>query len=304
MNVLVLGGLGHIGSKLIEDLSKDKKINKVIVIDNFLTNRYCSLFNIKKSKLIFKFYDILSFDFKILYQKYNFDLIINLAAITDASSSFKIKNKLFKNNFEITKKITNFIKDTNIKLIFISSTSVYGENSKIVNENSLLIPQSPYAECKIKEENFIKKKIKHKNQYIILRFGTIAGISKGMRFHTAVNKFCFEASFDLPILVWKSALRQYRPYLSLSDASKSILFLLKKNHFNNDTYNVLSENLRPIDIINEIKKHKKRIKVNLTNNKIMNLLSYKVENIKFKKLGFTFSGSIAEEIKNTMNLLN
>ena len=303
MNILVLGGLGHIGSKLIEVLSKDSKIKKIVIIDNFLTNRYCSLFNIRKSKLSFEFCDILEADLNTLNQKYDFNILINLSAITDASSSFTIKNKIFANNFNITKKVTNFVKNNSIKLIFISSTSVYGENSKIVNEDSILLPQSPYAECKIKEENYIKKYLKKNNQFVILRFGTIAGVSKGMRFHTAVNKFCFEASFDLPITVWKSALRQFRPYLSLSDATKSILFLVKKNHFNNNIYNILSENLRPIDIINEIKKHKKDIKIELTNNRIMNLLSYRVENKKFRDLGFNFTGSISKEIKDTLNLL-
>ena len=303
MNILVLGGLGHIGSKLIEVLSKDSKIKKIVIIDNFLTNRYCSLFNIRKSKLSFEFCDILEADLNTLNQKYDFNILINLSAITDASSSFTIKNKIFANNFNITKKVTNFVKNNSIKLIFISSTSVYGENSKIVNEDSILLPQSPYAECKIKEENYIKKYLKKNNQFVILRFGTIAGVSKGMRFHTAVNKFCFEASFDLPITVWKSALRQFRPYLSLSDATKSILFLVKKNHFNNNIYNILSENLRPIDIINEIKKHKKDIKIELTNNRIMNLLSYRVENKKFRDLGFNFTGSISKEVKDTLNLL-
>lgn len=303
MNILVLGGLGHIGSKLIEVLSKDNKINKIVIVDNLITNRYCSLFNIKKSKFSFEFCDVLKVDLNILNQKYDFKILINLSAITDASSSFKIKSKIFNNNYNITKKVTNFIKKNSVKLIFISSTSVYGENSKIVNENSTLFPQSPYAECKIKEENYIKKNLKKNNQFVILRFGTIAGVSKGMRFHTAVNKFCFEASFDLPITVWKSALRQYRPYLSLSDATKSILFLVKKNYFNNETYNILSENLRPIDIIDEIKKYKKDIKIDLTDSRIMNLLSYRVENKKFRKLGFNFSGSIAKEIKDTLNLL-
>ena len=47
----------------------------------------------------------------------------------------------------------------NTKLIYISSTSVYGSNDKIMYENNkrnTLKPQSPYAVCKIKEENFLK----------------------------------------------------------------------------------------------------------------------------------------------------
>ena len=45
-------------------------------------------------------------------------------------------------------------------------------------------------------------------KFIILRFGTIYGVSSGMRFHTAVNKFCYQAAFNKPLTVWKTALNQ------------------------------------------------------------------------------------------------
>ena len=57
-------------------------------------------------------------------------------------------------------------------------------------------------------------------KYNTFRFGTIAGVSKGIRFHTAVNKFCFNAALDKDINVYKTALNQYRPYLTLRDAFK------------------------------------------------------------------------------------
>ena len=60
-----------------------------------------------------------------------------------------------------------------------------------------LTPQSPYAEIKLKEENMLKKQ--KKISYISLRFGTISGYSEGMRFHTAVNTFCFNAIMNLKI---------------------------------------------------------------------------------------------------------
>ena len=67
-----------------------------------------------------------------------------------------------------------------------------------------LKPQSPYAQIKLIEEEMLRKETK-KIKYITYRFGTISGISSGMRFHTAVNKFCFNASIDEPITVYKTA---------------------------------------------------------------------------------------------------
>ena len=50
MKILITGGLGHIGSHLLENINKINKIKKVYVIDNLSTNRYSSLFNLPKSK--------------------------------------------------------------------------------------------------------------------------------------------------------------------------------------------------------------------------------------------------------------
>ena len=50
MKILITGGLGHIGSYLLENINKIKLVKKVYVIDNFYTNRYNSLFNLPKNK--------------------------------------------------------------------------------------------------------------------------------------------------------------------------------------------------------------------------------------------------------------
>ena len=107
----------------------------------------------------------------------------------------------------------------------MSSTSVYGTQKDLVSEDcdiEDLSPQSPYANTKLKEEEFILSFSKNKTlNAVILRFGTIFGISQGIRFHTAVNKFCWQASVGLPITVWKLRTVK-RPYLDLLDASRAI----------------------------------------------------------------------------------
>ena len=45
MNLLITGGCGHIGSHLIRSLPRQYNLT---VVDNFLTQRYCSLFNLKR----------------------------------------------------------------------------------------------------------------------------------------------------------------------------------------------------------------------------------------------------------------
>ena len=55
MKILITGGLGHIGSYLLENIDKIKFIKKIYIIDNLSTNRYSSLFNLPKTKKKFIF---------------------------------------------------------------------------------------------------------------------------------------------------------------------------------------------------------------------------------------------------------
>lgn len=304
--IIITGGLGHIGSMLACDAAKKFPDYKIFIIDNLMTMRFASIFNFKNYKNIY-FYEIdLSKKIESTLFKKN-SIIINLAAITDAAGSFNNSHKVEKNNLTILKNLVNISKKKNCRLIHLSSTSVYGTQSDLVDEDckkSELKPQSPYAESKLKEEEFLKK---HKNSmsYICLRFGTIYGFSVGMRFHTAVNKFCWQAANDQQITVWKTAFDQKRPYLDLKDACRAIVFLIERNIFNNEVYNVLTHNLTVREVVNVLKRYKPKLKVKFVNSKIMNQLSYDVSNKKFQELGFKFKGNLDGSIKKTLkNLLN
>jgi len=209
MNILITGGFGHLGSILIEKFINNKKIKKIFIIDNFLTQRFCSFIKIKKKEKIIFFDDDLN-QFLFTKIKKKIDYVIHLAAITNAEKSIGKEKEVLQNNLNGTKKIVNFCKDKKIHLIFASSTSVYGDQSKIINSTnnqklSMINPQSPYAQCKIFEENYIKKKLK---KFTILRLGTICGISTGIRFHTAINKFSYQAALSKPITVWRKLYRK------------------------------------------------------------------------------------------------
>ena len=211
---------------------------------------------------------------------------------------------MFRNNLACMKNIINYCAKNKTKLIHISSTSVYGKQAEIVSEKDdhLLKPQSPYAEIKLIEEKMLKKNIS-KIDFMTFRFGTIAGVSKGMRFHTAINKFCLNSSLNEKIHVYKTAYNQFRPYLSLKDAFKIFKFCIDKNIFTNDVYNALSGNFTVKQIINMIKKNKNKIRIKFVKNKIMNQLSYHVDNKKLNKLGLKLNHPIQNDVNETLKLL-
>lgn len=301
--IIITGGLGHIGSYLIENFLRKKNNLHLIIIDNLQSQRYSSLFNLKLKGNKFSFYDLDLTKDSISDVVKNANLLIHLAAITDAENSVGKESLYKKNNLNCTKEVIKFCKKYNVPFIFPSSTSVYGKmkhNEILFEDNQkILYPQSPYARIKLKEEELIKQNFEDIRS-IIIRLGTIVGKSKGMRFHTAVNKFCYQACMNKEITVWKSAYNQVRPYATLNDFYRIINFFIKnEKYINNQTYNLVTKNLTVKQII-DIIKIKKKINLKFVNSKIMNQLSYKVSNKKISNLGFRPIYNIKSEIFETL----
>jgi len=290
MNFLITGALGHIGSFLIRSIPPEYGI---VAVDNLLTQRYCSLFCLnRKIKFIEKsFSDIAQEEIDTA------DVIIHLAAITDAEHSFG-NTDIEKINKTLTEE---FVKRCSHKVVvFPSSTSVYGVATDVVfeDDDQYINPQSPYAESKLYIEQVIKE---YCPQHIILRFGTIFGTSPGMRFHTAVNRFCYQAAFGQLLTVWKDNFDKVRPYLGLRDACQSIEHLVKKRCY--QTYNVITQNTRLCEIIEIIQHIKPDVVVKFVDTPLLNQFSYNVNDEKVRTTGFEPQDDIKKEIKDTIQLL-
>jgi len=305
MKILVTGALGHIGSRFIHSL-RPGDFQRVVLVDNFATQRYCSLFNLP-GDVPFHFIeaDIFEADLGSLFS--GIDVVLHFAAIVDPAGSFEIQDQVERMNYEGTRRVAEACVRSKSRMIFMSSTSVYGTERETVDEacsSSELRPQSPYAESKLKSEQMLQALGEEKGlRFVIFRFGTIFGVSPGMRFHTAVNKFIWQSCLGKPITVWRTAMDQRRPYLDVRDAVKALRFIMARNLFDNQVYNVLTTNTTVRDIVETIQTYIGDVRIEYVDTRIMNQLSYDVLNNKFLALGFEFTGSLAEGIKETIHLL-
>jgi nucleoside-diphosphate-sugar epimerase len=306
LKIVVTGAIGHIGSYIIRDLGSIFPKSTIVMIDNMMTQRFPSLFNLPLG-VNYKFIegDVSQINLKPIFT--GADAVIHLAAITDAAGSINMAEELEANNFQSTLKVAEACIDACAPLIALSSTSVYGTQNDKVDENcseSELQPQSPYATTKLKEEQLISELVQSKSlKAIHCRFGTIFGASPGMRFHTAVNKFCWQAVMNQPITVWTTAYDQKRPYLDLLDASRAIAFIIKNNIFDGQIYNILTINATVRQVVETIKEFVPNLEIEFVDNRIMNQLSYEVMCDRFKSKGFVFSGNMRKGIKYTVDLL-
>jgi len=268
------------------------------------TFRYSSLFRVQNFRFIEG--EVRRSLDRLPSEKYT--ALFHLAAITDAEKSTEIADEVRNNNLESTQKACEFCLERNIPLIFPSSTSVYGSQESQVDEDcpaSQLRPQSPYAETKLQEEKTVHYFREKGLRCVILRLATIAGPSQGMRFHTAVNKFCWQAAQGQSVTVWKTALHQKRPYLALEDCVKA--FLGASHALQSCTVpevvNVVTRNHTVDEILEMIRRRCPRLRIEMTESRIMNQLSYEVVSKYSKTIGFAATGSIERCIQETLDVL-
>lgn len=307
MKIVLTGALGHIGSRLIRDLPHEFDDLELLLIDNLSTMRFSSLFDLDRShRYRFVEADVLETDLDAHFS--GADIVIHLAAITDAAGSFVNRDQVKHVNFNATRCVADACARQDCRMLFVSSTSVYGTQDSVVDElcpPAELKPQSPYAETKLREERYLVE-AEHGSRlnYVVCRFGTICGVSPGMRFHTAVNKFCWQAVMAQPITVWKTALHQRRPYLDLFDAVRAMSHIIRRDLFDRTVYNVLTGNHTVHDILEYVGRDVPTIETEFVEAAIMNQLSYDVSRQRFQDTGFEFAGSVSDAVHQTLSTLS
>lgn len=306
MKLVVTGALGHIGSRLIRELPSAYPDAEFVLLDSLMTQRYGSLFHLPNG-VCYRFVELDVSKADLAPHLADATAVVHLAAMTDAAYSHANSDEVERANLGATSRVADACAEAKCPMFHVSTTSVYGTDAGSVSENgpvSELRPQSPYAATKLSEERLLRDLGEARGlRFAICRFGTICGVSPGMRFHTAVNKFCWQAVMGRPLTVWTTALHQKRPYLDLADAVAAIEFVLKRNLFDRQVYNVVSENLTVSAIIEMIRARVADVAIELVESPIMNAYSYDVSDAKLRQLGFQIKGSVAACIAETIEIL-
>lgn len=306
MRVVVTGALGHIGSRLVRELPLIVPELELTLIDNLATQRYPSLFGLTAcAARRFVEGDVTEMDLAPLID--GADVVVHLAAITDATGSFARKEEVERVNYEATSRVAEAAAKAGAAMLFPSSTSVYGSQADVVDEDcpdSDLKPQSPYAETKLREEAaLVELGASAGLRFVTCRLGTIFGTSPGMRFHTAVNKFCWQAVMGQKLSVWRTAYEQKRPYLDLADALSAIAFFIEGGRFDGRVYNVVTVNATVRDVVDTIARFIPGVEIDFVDERIMNQLSYEVLNTRLAAAGFEPAGDLEKGVGETIALL-
>ena len=251
--ILVIGGSGYLGSKFCEyNLSKNYIVH---CLDNSIYRNSYSILKLKKNNN-FKY---INFDIRKKYHnKDSYYAVVIFAGLVGDPITNKYKSLSKKINVDGIKKIINFYKNQNIRLIFMSTCSNYGfVKNEIATEKTKLSPKSIYAKQKILIENYIIS-LKNKSKFYptILRFSTAFGLSLRPRFDLTINEFVLNAFLEKKIEIYDHL--TWRPYCHVIDFCKVINNFLNLN-YQKASFNIVNvgsnkNNFRKIDIAKRIKK--------------------------------------------------
>ena len=176
MKILVTGGLGYIGSHTIVKLLE--KNFEVVCLDNLVNSDLETKEKIEiiaKKKFKFHNVDLTNInDLKKILKKYKkIECIIHFASLIYVPESLKKPFKYYSNNLISLLNIIEITKEFNSRLIFSSSSTVYGTPKKfpITESMPMGIPSSPYGKSKkIGEEILMDVAKEEKLGIISLRY--------------------------------------------------------------------------------------------------------------------------------------
>jgi len=296
--ILITGGAGYIGSKLVTKLL-DMNF-KVTVIDvlKFSSKPLNHLFNNKNFELINA--DVRNKKVMRNLIKKN-EFIIPLAALVGAPLCEKNKKEAISVNLNSIKDLMKNVTRKN-KIIYLTTNSGYGvgEKNKYCDENSPLNPISLYGRTKVEAEKII---LKSQNS-IGFRLATVFGYSYRMRTDLLVNNFVFNSLKDKKLEIFEPHFR--RNYIHVDDVVDGIIYSIK--HFNKMKSNIYnlglsSANLTKFMLAKKIQKQLKYLKIKIIKDqKDPDQRDYYVSNKKIERMGFKAKVKIEDGIGELINV--
>ena len=195
MKYLVTGGAGFIGSHLTKKLVEEG--NDITIIDNLNTGKEKNLESIK-NKIDFVKGSILDIE---LLEKLTKDVdgVYHQAALASVQDSFSKPDEYHDVNVNGTENILKLAKQYNFKVVYASSSSVYGNPVRIpIRESDEKNPINPYAETKLKKEELAQKYSEMNVKVIGLRYFNVFGKGQSKEYAGVLKLFLERIRDKLP----------------------------------------------------------------------------------------------------------
>lgn len=298
MKVLVTGGAGYIGTELISALLAKPEVEKVVIYDNLSRPNYNMFLGLrlqKHFKLQFIKGELL--DSRGLRKALKgIDVVYHLAAKVTTPFANADAHTYEQVNHWGTAELVYAIEESNVKrVIYTSSTGVYGSSKEAVDESVEPNPQSLYAISKLRGEEHVRR-LSSKLDTYIMRCGNVYGYSKSMRFDAVINKFVFDANFNNRVTIQGDG-KQSRTFIHIELVAKALANLLTAE-LPSGTYNLVERNLKVFDIVDHLKQLVPSLEFIFINNHLsLHELNVKENQMVNEVLGIRNDRTLKEELE-------
>lgn len=223
MNFVVTGGAGFIGSHLVEHLVNNG--HSVTVVDNLHSGKIENLSSVK-SKIKFHNFDILDYN-KLRNVVKNSDGVFHEAALTEVQESFVKPEEYHRVNVKGTDNILKLSKEYGFKVVFASSSSVYGNTTKIpIKEEDERKPINPYGDTKLEVEYLAEKYSASSIHVIGLRYFNVYGKGQSSAYAGVITKFISNIAGKKPPVIHGDGL-QLRDFVFVGDVVRANLLAME-----------------------------------------------------------------------------
>ena len=233
MKVLLIGGLGYIGSTLT-DLLLESRDYKVTAMDTLRFDVNPAYLHRVMTHHRFRFVKEDVSDMRFTWDLIrNHDVVVYLASLTMADTARNPEEGLFVNRY-MAEVVGDCCAKLDKKMIFMSTCSNYGKSDKPVDEDSELLPVSMYAQTKVDAERYLSRNIAG---ITILRCATAYGVGSGRtRWDVILNDFVQRSLSGGMIDLFQPG--AHRPICHVADIARAVDLVISHPSDKSRTYNV------------------------------------------------------------------
>ena len=221
----ITGGAGFVGSNIAKLLIKEG--HDVIIVDNLHTGKKENIAEILDQV---NFFNADIRDYKKIEKILNsVDGIFHEAALTIVQESFSKPKEYHDVNVVGTENILKIGKEFDLKVVFASSSSVYGNVKSIpITEKFLCHPINPYGQTKLDDEFLAKKYSEDGLKVMGLRYFNIYGRGQTGTYAGVITKFMNQLENHKSPIIFGDG-KQLRDFIFVEDIAEANLAAMKSS---------------------------------------------------------------------------